>query len=307
MKELTELKFEAFTPLYGRSITIPINTLVWRGYNAKYPLSNRPAYFGSKSTAKAYGNTLGSFINIKPLRLLDIRFLKVILAQLINSNLELKTQQERNIVKAITVSFGLCSLGHQIKLMKHLYKDQVLPGLEKMEEVYNSNLIIEQPGVRVGEVECDAFTVSFLKGLLSDLIDGFISPRLESIFHVEKDGFMSQEMIIFNPIEFMQLRPTNFLMKEPTQITDFFDSPTISIKCPILETEIQISNIRKGGGHKVFREDYNTLIENGNKKIIKRYNDGLAFGSRLRYISHINNFHPKRPHAHSIFSANLEI
>ena len=56
-------------------------------------------------------------------------------------------------------------------------------------------------GVRIAETFIDGPVMAFLSQLFKDLCDGFISPRLKTPFHIEKDGEMSQEIIIFNPIK----------------------------------------------------------------------------------------------------------
>ena len=82
-----ELQIEdTFSPVFGDRIIIPPNTVMWRGYDPKYPvISTRPAYFSMKEIARGYATPplqLSAFYSQQPLNLLDIRFLQVILKQL---------------------------------------------------------------------------------------------------------------------------------------------------------------------------------------------------------------------------------
>lgn len=201
-----ELDLETpFFPLYGDVIHIVENTVFWRGFDSKYPvLTSRPAYFGTYETASTYGDTLMSFRNTKSLRLLDIRFLKVILVQILQDNRtnEKLDIDDRNTLLYLITSFGLFSLKNQISIINELFKGNLhyVPGLKELEKMYNPKSIIEQPGVRVAITEVDGFTMSFLSELFRHkLIHGFISPRLHTPFHIEKRGTMNPEIIIFDP------------------------------------------------------------------------------------------------------------
>ena len=125
---------ERISPIYGEFIHIPQRTLFWRGYDSSFPaVSDRPTYYTSKENANEFIYTekdkLNSFMNTRPLRLIDIRYLKVILRQLLD-DIKIKAEyEERNDERSqkeptpdeidimyITASFGLCSLHHQIKI-----------------------------------------------------------------------------------------------------------------------------------------------------------------------------------------------
>jgi hypothetical protein len=215
--EYSELIIESGNlPLYGDIITIPNNCIFWRGYDAAYPIiSNRPAYYGSRETANAYAYTnLGCFTNTKQLKLIDIHFMKVILKQLLDDiklkkecNLENNTAYDINELQCIsymTVSFGLCSLFHQLELIKKIYPEsEKVAGFNEMTKYYNNIKfnMIEQSGFRVAETNIDGITMNFLKTFFKGFVDGFIAPRVISPFHVEKKGTNTPEIIIFNPLE----------------------------------------------------------------------------------------------------------
>lgn len=223
---------EELIPLYGDFIHIPAQRLFWRGYDASFPaISDRPAYYSSQGIAMGYlrheTDILGTFMNTRPLRLLDVRYVKVILRQLLEdikikkeySNPGKDADVDAAHIKVMTASFGLCSLHHQIELLKHIFFHDI-QGSNRKERIYemietNENMkglknlityyeeqtypLIEQQGFRVGETFLDATTMYFLQHFFSGFADGFVSPRLISPYHVEKEGVMSQEMILFNP------------------------------------------------------------------------------------------------------------
>jgi hypothetical protein len=212
MSSFYELGWEStFEPLYGAPIIIPENTILWRGYDINYPaISHRYTYYSSHDIAKGYSEInnrrLGSFITTRPLKILDIRFMKTLLSRLIQTN-----DPNKNIepFASMMISFGLCSLGHQIKLLKIRFNDIlktnndyskiITEGIHKLNQYYNPNDIIEKAGFRIAETTNDGYTMSFLQELFKGVVDGFISPRLRSPFHIEKKGEMSPELIVFDP------------------------------------------------------------------------------------------------------------
>jgi hypothetical protein len=200
---------EEYEPLYGSPIMIPINTILWRGYDMNYePLSDRYAYFSSMEIALEYAKQanrdLGGFVTTRPLKLLDIRFMRTILSRIIQMN---KHDAFINDFASCIISFGLCSMQHQIQLIKLRYKDilkksnglQIKQSLEQMIRVCDTKQIVEQEGIRVAETTNDGITITFLQELFKGFYDGFISPRLQTVFHVEKGGELTPEMILFHP------------------------------------------------------------------------------------------------------------
>ena len=224
-----ELQIEdTFSPVFGDRIVIPPKTVIWRGYDPTYPpISTRPAYFSMKEIASGYATPpfqMSAFYSQQPLNLLDIRFLQVILKQLFQNTPDKITIQDKNTLLCVQTSFGLCSLGHQLELMRQIYQSetQKMPGFLAMEYAYKSNKLVEQPGVRVGETNIDGFTMYFLQGLFESIhsirIDGFISPRLPSPFDYEKTpNSMSPEIILFNPLksQIQELSPTTLPLNLP--------------------------------------------------------------------------------------------
>jgi hypothetical protein len=207
-----ELDWEAhFEPLFGSPIVLQPNTLLWRGYDTQYPaIPERYAYYSSYEIANEYAKLanreLGCFATTRPLKLLDIRFMKTILSRIIQSNIH---DDHTNDFGSTILSFGLCSFGHQIALVKERYKEElkkntqeakvVKAGLEKMMSLYTPNTIVEQEGIRIAETINDGTTLAFLQELFKHLFDGFISPRLVTPFHTYNNGQLAPELILFNP------------------------------------------------------------------------------------------------------------
>lgn len=190
-----------FDPAYGIINVEPSTYIYYRGYDPSFPvISDRPAYFGSLQTANGYGSIPGrrvnAFTNGKPLRLIDVRFMKDILRNLF----DLHHPDEVAQIYSVLLSFGICSLYHQIGLASERFpalKDK--PSIINLKKAYKESRY-EQQGVRIAETTNDAETMSFLKTLFEGFVDGFISPRQISPFHVEKpQNVLNAEMIIFNP------------------------------------------------------------------------------------------------------------
>jgi len=177
-------------------ITIPVNAVFYRGYNPKCPISSYPSYFGSRDTAEEYsklpGRTLGAFRTTKHVKVLDVRFMKHILTELFAEN------PHNDSVHATVLAFGLCSLYHQIELLKIRFKSQFTEAIEAMKQSVGSGLF-EPPGIRIAETTNDGEVMAFLAEVFHGFVDGFISPRLETPFHIEKMGFLNPECILFNP------------------------------------------------------------------------------------------------------------
>lgn len=98
--------WDTFLPAYGSYINLPENTVLWRGYNVSHPaISDLPACYCDKETAKEYKtdtHVLGSFATSRSLKLLDFRFLKVLLNDL---NLQ------RNVLDTAENSWIMAFLG----------------------------------------------------------------------------------------------------------------------------------------------------------------------------------------------------
>ena len=189
-----------FNPAYGL-IAMPANMFVYyRGYDPTYPsISERPAYYGSFITAQSYtklhGRILGSFTNERELKLMDVRFMKDILTELFHIHY---SENDESILPVV-LSFGLCSLFHQCKLAKQRFRTpDMASNLKALMSSYKESNF-EQRGYRIAETTNDSHTMGFLKTIFEGFVDGFISPRQMSPFHIEKGQIMNAEYVIFNP------------------------------------------------------------------------------------------------------------
>lgn len=296
-----ELDWEAgYHPYYGGVIHIPKGLIMYRGYETNEPpILERPCYYGSKLTAQGYAKLpnrkLGTFCTRKDLYVLDIHFLRVLLKQLFENNSgKSYTKEEENCILAATISFGLSSLSHQNNLIKYAYKTALNtnPGFIEMNKLVNPKSIIEQPGIRFAETFVDGKTVAFLKELLFDVCDGFISPRLYSPFLHDKGNTNSPELILFNSqrsrVEMIpQLIPQKYEMMNVNQMILHHHS-LITIGSPL---HMSTSIFMNGGNSKTQvkpdenippLEEFNTLLTMKDPEALKAYKLGERVGKKWR-------------------------
>ncbi len=284
---------ESFLPVYGSFIKIPENTILWRGYDMQYPaLSERPVYFGDKEIAERYALTsnthgLGLFATTKTLKLIDIRFLKILLTDLLY-------QHPGNITLKTTIAFGLCSFYHQIRLMITLYEKSIRTGQDEgfnaMKSMLNTNSPLEQPGVRVAETSNDGWVMTFLAEVFDGIADGFISPELFTPYQVHTNFQLHPEMIIFNPVKsgITQLtavpRTTNITIQH--LINQQFPSP-VKLRAQGMETMY----FALYGGSKSKNsnttyipaiEQFNDLLNQNDKNSIKQRREAMKEGKQFR-------------------------
>jgi hypothetical protein len=285
-----------FIPMYGTTISIPTNTIIWRGYDPAYPaISNRPAYYGSQQFAQGYANKYNTdakpFITTRTLNLLDIRYMSVLLSQLFEHNKHNLT--DGNIVIATTISFGLCSLRHQIDLFKYRYKaiydssesiyDNIKKGVQKMESILDQSALYEQKGYRIAETSNDAIVMGFLKELFSSDYDGYISPIIKTPFHIEKANFnLNSEIVIFNPTS----SGIKLLLKIPTTIKESTINNFIlnsGHNLMTIDTRGMKTSYYKGGKYSIhICNDYSNEYDKGNKQIIKLFKQGQKYGKKWK-------------------------
>jgi hypothetical protein len=209
-KPYIEIDWEAdLPPLYGSIIELPANVILWRGYNRAFPvISSRATYYSSKEVAMGYvanpqTHELGTFMTTRPLRIMDYQFMKNLLSNLIQTHRKDEYIQD---FCSVMLSFGLCSLSHQIRLAKGRFIQSIqdtfsiaYKGLENMKKLYNYDYLLEQQGIRVAETTNDRRSMIFLKELFDGHVDGYISPRLHTPFHVEKQETLPPKLILFHP------------------------------------------------------------------------------------------------------------
>jgi hypothetical protein len=310
---------DPFLIAYGSLIHLPKGCILWRGYEVQdSPVLSRPSYYGAYATAKEYAKlsnrTLGAFETTKTLRLFDIRFMKVLLQQLFEENANEKiTGEDKHCILATTISFGLCSLSHQLKLMKYAYKGSTdtMQRIKDIEVHIKIPRIFEHPGIRVGETFVDGTTMGFLKELFYGIADGFISPRLKSPYHSEKNGTISPELILFNPehagIRQLSSIPSNL----PTQsINDILRQSHVltSIYRDQMHSAFYMSGGGKDDTYYPSIEQFNSLLSKNDKRALKEYAMATKIGKKWHYKTNtINTYHPPKPTVYnSVFATPPE-
>lgn len=316
MTQYIDINWEVpFEPLYGSPIIIPENTMLWRGYDTNFnPIPERYLYYSSSSSAYEYaqkqGRDLGCFVTTNPIKLMDIRFMMNILEKIIQTN---QSDIYLNDFSSSIISFGLCSLGHQISLLKMRYKDvlqtqtanskEIKRNIQKMIEVYKPLNIVEQKGVRVAETTNDGFTMAFLQELFKGLFDGFVSPRLFTPFHTEKAGQLNPEMIIFNPkasnLKQIKYYPSNIITKT---FNDFISDnhQLINVRTMKSGEEISMKMYISGGqpiinNSKHYLDDFEDKLNANDKETVKHYKTAIKAGKRWREKITIINSRPQGP------------
>ena len=302
MTKYIELDWEApWPPLYGRPITIDKNTIIWRSYDTSFPaIGDRFAYYSSKAIAEEYKNTtreLGCFVTTRPLKLLDYRFMRVLLSRIISSNSHDKAIQ---YLASVMMSFGLCSLGHQINMVKMRYNGlnkttnsykHIENSIKALTKYYKPGNIIEQSGVRIAETTNDAYTMGFLQELFKDTFDGFISPRLYSPFHTEKaNSLMSPEMILFNPKdsgikELIYPKPQNILKIKIADILHNISDYIVldNVKMNATDMNMRLEFYMCGGNQKEhYLDKAEELLNSNERELSKLYNDGCKIGTKWK-------------------------
>jgi hypothetical protein len=161
-------------------------------------LSARPAYFSTKvqvsrGYAKQYGDLgrITSFITSRELRLIDVRYMSVILSRVLRAMPDALPEHVQGFIAGVTMAFGLCSFRHQVDLVDRIYGPNngpiaQLAALRAHLKSPDDPSVrwIEQRGVRIAESENDAGVILFLRSMFHG-IDGYIAPRLNSPFHIE--------------------------------------------------------------------------------------------------------------------------
>lgn len=262
-----ELIFTSFEPYYGERIIIPPKTLLWRGYDTTYePISDRPTYFSMKHIAMGYaklpGRALAPFWSKSPLTLLDIRFCGLLCKQFfecITHESRVVKEDEFSILMT-TLSLGNCSFQHQMRLFRTLlkrypslstYLKENIHAMEAHAKKHEKELV-EQSGVRIAETTIDGFTMTFLRELFGGIVDGIISPQLQTPFHIEKNGKMSPEIILFKP-DSCALTLVSMIQAPVTPL--YINTLLLQNKYQLMLKDIS-TNVYIGGGEETSSDDH---------------------------------------------------
>lgn len=262
-----------FDPVYGTTIMLPERCLLYRGYDTTYnPISNRPTHYSTQNVATGYAeipnHTLGVFTTTHTIRLLDLRYICVILQQAFSQRPNNSYESLDPIVR-VSIGYGLCSFGDQLIYVKRMFQGS--EGVKAM-EIFLNRLQGKTPnempltvhpltpsGIRIAETNNDGYICDFLKGLFDDKIDGFIAPRLSSIYHVEKGGYNTGEVVLFDPKKSgIVFSPSSISIKNLT-LENLLDVQSTKIDVKYNTTTYRE---RRGGQKKQFKsQDPNGYID----------------------------------------------
>ena len=214
------IEFRSFNPIHT-VITIPKNTVLLRGYHTGYPaVSDRPAYFTSyREIVDSYANKdqhkHGYFRCTSEIKLLDLRYIKLLLREFFDAQRSTVIQQYTNVadcILSICLALGLCNATVQMNLLQRRYSQNMndkmsdtYKGLMSMNSYFkNKNIYnpLDPQGVRVAETNNDIIMIMCLREIFGDDIHGYIMPNVFSPYHVEKtNNILNAEIVIFNPLE----------------------------------------------------------------------------------------------------------
>ncbi len=225
MNSYFDIDYEFFHPIIGRLIEMPIDFIMYRGYDLSFnKIEDRSLFFGDYNTAINYqikynNRAFGIFGSKKQLKLIDIRYMIIILNEFIKSipKYDIKNPILLKIINCLTVSFGLTDFENQLFIIEKYLKPtankrmlEIIDNMNKLLNDYNNTSIQSRDptkglyrlnGVRFGDSKTDELSVSVLKIIFENVCDGFIAPRLWTPMNFDTHYTIHHEICIFNPIK----------------------------------------------------------------------------------------------------------
>lgn len=101
---LVSLNFRQFCPLYGTTVTIPANVLLYTKNTIL--VDSRPKYFTSKFNSKDI--SYNTYISNRPLSLIDIRYMKDLMINIFTSS-NYESCDLDMVIFICSLALGLCS------------------------------------------------------------------------------------------------------------------------------------------------------------------------------------------------------
>ncbi len=214
----SNLDYYNFNPIYEYQLYMPERLLLVSNnikLNEKFMIFTM---YNNDSQSNLHKLGLNLYSCDKRLQLLDIRYIKILLNELIKSINpdDLKNNELMNIINILNMSFGLSDFDNQlftintffknknprykyinniIKLLKNsLYKFYKIPIQYKFAKY-------RLDGFRFDYIPTDYISILVLKVIFEDICDGIIMPRLESPLYKNDGYYTNPEIYIFNPIK----------------------------------------------------------------------------------------------------------
>jgi hypothetical protein len=219
----TNLIFRDFPPVWN-IITMPPGMIVYRASNNDPMIAIEPRFFSEYQVANEYRNkykgNLYSCELTSGIKLCDIRTLRYLVLEIM-FNLQIVDQSTANTLKdgmkSFMYAFGLFSYKDQVEFINNEYIRS------RRSSPYNIDYKNRQNpftniGSRISYGVVDDKAVYFLKSLLGEVIDGYISPVLQTPWH-DSRGF-KPEICLFNPKQSIK---TSTLVSTAPHITHNID------------------------------------------------------------------------------------
>lgn len=244
------------------------NTILYRGITSDKTLSekeiirDRPMYLGTKVIAEKYGKIY--CLNTKTsIQLLDLRKIMHLLSFI----MDYTDDYTGNMF--LMIAYGLVPYNIQLQLFEKLNNKMLSIGritqslLDELNKIINrmktfnfdnvpNNPVLTR-GVRIGEPFIDMQCLLIIKELFKHVCDGYIVPALISPYH--NGNIAHEEIVIFDPVEYLELADPKYLDLPLTPIQDLLYISCIPV---ILRPNLQIL-LPKSGGHKDKTKDKNKI------------------------------------------------
>ncbi len=242
--QFNRLEFNEFPRTWG-VITIPENFVVYRGGTGPPLLKSDPRFFSDFHTADLYTRMQPNYKTYacctNELKLMDIRTLRYLFLEYVGYNRLMFTDDELGLIKKIKFALGLIPIKNQLDYIQTYadvhgglyhwkskypdpgnlsdieydircnYEEKIGNGPMHMNFEENIEYYMSY-GNRISEASIDDYMVGLLKVIFQDAIDGYIAPRLETVWH---DFNFHSELCLFDPSKSLKL-----CTEVPTGVTD---------------------------------------------------------------------------------------
>lgn len=225
------MSFHNFPPVWN-IITMPPGMIVYRASNTDPTSTSDPRFFSDYQVAdqyrKKYQSKLFTCELMPGTRLCDIRTLRYLVLEIM-LNLQMSgqviDQSTRNGMKSFMHAFGLFSHTKQVEFINTKYENDKRTSPYNTKDYRNKEEPFHNIGSRISYGVVDDEAVFFLKALLGEMIDGYISPVLQTPWHGKK-GF-NPEICLFTPNNSLKKPATPIPIDQKSSITQNIDFTSI--------------------------------------------------------------------------------